>query len=280
MTEIGKINRLRIIREVDFGVYLDGAALGEILLPEKYLPKTYAIDDTLEVFIYLDSQDRLIATTETPFAQVGEFTLLKVIAVNRMGAFLDWGLSKDLLVPFREQQIRMDKGCSYIVHIYLDHKSQRIAASSRLEKFFNRDIKGIKSGQEVNLLIFKQTSLGYKAVIDNNYQGMIFKNEVFRPLKIGQKITGYIKKIREDGKIDLSLNKSGYDKIEDQAEKVLSILQKNNGYIAVSDKTAPEIIYNIFGMSKKSYKMAVGKLFRERQIIIEDNGIREIKQSK
>ena len=274
MTEIGKFNKLQIIREVDFGVYLDGEDYGEILMPKKYLPENYKVDDFVDVFVYLDSEDRIVATTEKPYAMVGEFAFLKVVAVNEFGAFLDWGLIKDLLVPFNQQKQKMEEGEFYLVYIYLDEKSERIAASSKLDKFLDKEPVDYEEGQEVNLIIDKQTNIGYKAIINNTHWGVIFKNEIFQPLTKGQKIKGYIKKIREDKKIDLSLYKKGYEKVDDSLNTILDILKENNGFIPISDKSSPETIYNMFGISKKTYKKIIGALYKKKLISIEENGIK------
>ncbi|MGM0568268.1 MAG: CvfB family protein [Elusimicrobiota bacterium] len=274
MIQIGKYNYLPVVKEVDFGVYLDGESFGEILLPSRYVPKECSVGDILDVFLYKDSEDRIIATTEKPYAEVGEFAFLKVVDVTRVGAFMDWGLAKDLLVPFAEQkEKRMEKGKYYVVRIYLDEKSERIAASAKLSKFLDNEAAGYEKGEEVDLLIYAKTDMGYQAVINNSHTGLVYKTEVFSPLKIGQKTKGFIKKIREDGKIDLCLQKPGYGKIEGIAEKILEKLKEEGGFIPLSDKSNPEIIYRKFGISKKNYKKAVGALFKKRLITISSKGI-------
>ncbi len=274
MVRIGKLNRLEVVKELDFGMYLDGGDLGEILLPRRYVPEGLKAGDTIEVFVFLDSEDRIIATTDRPYAFLGQFAQLKVVSTGTAGAFLDWGLQKDLLVPFREQKHKMEQGKSYVVFIYLDTKSSRIAASSRIERFLDKHPPGFKPGQEVSLLIYEQTDIGYKAVINNSHQGVLYKNEVFQPLAIGQTVKGYIKKVRDDSKIDLTLDKPGYEKIEDLSERILDELRRQGGFITVTDKSAPEIMYELFGMSKKTYKKAVGALYRKRLVTIEPDGIR------
>ncbi len=280
MAEIGKYNKLKVLKELDFGIYLDGEQLGEILMPRRYVPANCKPDDIIDAFIYLDSEDRLITTTEKPFAMVGEFALLRVVSVNSVGAFLDWGLSKDLLVPFREQTLTMEEGKSYVVYVYFDDESQRIVASAKLDKYLDNLPPNYGVGQEVNLLISGQTDIGYKAIINNLHWGVLYKNEVFQSLTKGQQIKGYIKKIRDDEKIDLSINKIGYDKIEDISNKILDELRKHNGFIDVTDKSAAETISKLFGVSKKSYKMAVGALYKSKQISIEPNGIKLIASIK
>jgi len=274
MLEIGKTNSLRIVKKVPFGLYLDGGESGEILMPLRYIPQDCNVDDTIDAYIYNDSEDRLIATTEIPLAQVGDFACLKVLSVNQYGAFLDWGLSKDLLVPFREQKMTMEEGKKYIVYVYLDLESKRIAATSKIEKHFNKEKPDYTEGQEVTLLIWTQTDIGYKAIIDNKFQGILYANEVFQNLERGQKLTGYIKKIRDDGKIDLTLSKSELEKIDDLTQQILTLLKENNGFLAVGDKSSAEHIYELFKESKKSFKKSIGILYKQRIITIEDEGIR------
>lgn len=273
MIEIGKYNKMRVVKEVDFGVYLDGENYGEILLPKRYVPEHCQIDDFVDVFLHLDSEDWLIATTENPFAVAGEFASLKVVAVNRVGAFLDWGLTKDLLVPFREQKHRMRENRSYIVHVYFDKKSERLCASSKLDKFLNEDIT-VKAGDEVDLLIVEETDLGFKAIINNQHWGLIFHNEVFQPIKTGDKVKGFIKKVREDKRIDLSLQKPGYAKVGGLAETVLNKIKEQGGFLAMNSKTSPDEIYDTFKVSKKNFKMALSNLYKQRLITIEDDGVR------
>jgi len=274
MAEIGKFNRLRVKKRVPFGAYLDGGELGEILLPKRYMPQRCEVDDEVEVFIYLDSEDRIIATTEKPKAIVGEFAMLQVVSVASMGAFLDWGLPKDIFVPFREQKTRMEKGKWYIVAVYFDHDSKRLVASAKIEKFLDNTIPGYSVGEEVDLLIASESDLGFNAIVNNRHTGVLYKNEVFQPLNRGDRVKGYIKKVREDDKIDLILQKPGYAKVDDNSQGILDKLKQHNGYIAVSDKSDPELIYSMFGISKKTFKKAIGGLFRDRVISIEEKGIR------
>jgi uncharacterized protein len=279
MTEIGKLNTLRVVKELDFGVYLDGAELGEILMPKRYVPENCKIDDMVEVFIYLDSEDRIIATTQMPNAMVGQFASMEVVMVNEVGAFLDWGLQKDLLVPFREQKVKMEEGKSYVVYVYFDAESNRIAASAKLDQFFDLEPAEYEEGQEVDLLIFNQTDMGFKAIVNNINEGMIYGNEVFKPLHKGQKLKGFIKKVRDDGKLDLCLQKPGFEKVDELAERILAYLQKNEGFLNVTDKTPPEVISQMFGASKKTFKKAVGALYRKKIIKLETDGIALIDES-
>ncbi len=274
MAEIGKLNTLRVVKEVDFGLYLDGGEHGEILIPKRYVPENCKPEDNIEVFIYLDSEDRIIATTEKPYIKVGEFAMLQVVAVNQMGAFLYWGLPKDLLVPFREQKQKMEEGKWYIVTAYLDPDSKRLVASAKIDKFLDNLPPDYEDGEEVDLLISGESDLGFNAIINSMHLGVLYKNEVFQPLKKGDKIKGYIKKIREDEKIDLILQKPGYQKVDDISMKIVDILKEHGGFIAITDKSDPDTIYNLFGVSKKTFKKAIGSLYKLRIISINDEGIK------
>lgn len=274
MIEIGKINSLRVVKFVDFGAYLDGYEKGEILIPKKYIPLTTQVDDILDVFIYTDSDDRIIATTEKPMAMVDEFAYLQVKSVNKVGAFLDWGLLKDLLVPFSEQKQTLEEGKSYIVRLFLDKLTDRIAATTKIDKYLNAEVPAYQPDDEVKIIIHSQTDIGYKAIVDNKFWGVLYENEVFRTLKRGQKLTAFIKKVRPDGKIDLNLDKPGFEKIDDLTERIIDKLKLNNGFIGVSDKSSPETIYGMFGASKKTFKKAIGSLFKRHLIEILDDGIR------
>ena len=274
MANIGKYNNLRVIKEVDFGVYLDGEQDGEILMPIRYVPKNCQVGDYVDVFLYLDSEDRPVATTETPYAQVGEFAMLRVKSVNKIGTFLDWGIMKDLLVPFREQKVTMTEERSYLVYIYVDEETRRIVASAKLNKFLNKSVPEYEVGQEVDLIIESETDLGYKAIINNKHWGILYENEVFEQLDKGLKIKGYIRKIRTDDKIDLSLHPLGYEKVDPIAQMILDQLKQERGFIAVSDKSDAEKVYQVFGVSKKAFKQAIGSLYKKRLITIGPDGIR------
>jgi len=273
MVEIGKTNKCRVVKLVDFGVYLDGEDWGEILMPKRYVPENCKVDDIVEVFIYLDSEDRPVATTEKPYVEVGEFAMLKVVAITKIGAFLDWGLQKDLFVPFREQKQNMEEGKSYMVYVYYDFDSDRIAGSAKLDKYLDNLPVEYKEGEKVKLIIANQTDLGYKAIINNLHWGILYKNEIFTSIKPGQKIEGYIQKIREDEKIDLSLQQAGHEKIYDLSDIILMKLRDNNGVLNISDKSPAEEIYSMFGVSKKNFKKAVGNLYKKRVIKISDKRI-------
>ncbi len=273
--KLGEYNLLEVVKEVDFGVYLDGSEDGEILLPTRYVPQGCKPGDVLNVFIYLDMDERLIATTLQPYVKVGEFACLEVAWVNQYGAFLDWGLMKDLFVPFREQKMKMLKGNSYVVHVHLDEDSYRIVASAKVEKYLSKDMPEYNAGDEVEILVWQKTDLGYKVIVDNKFGGMIFKNEIFTDVRIGMKMPAYIKQVRPDGKIDLELQKGGVKKVEDFADTLLEYIRSNGGSTPLNDKTEADVIYNTFGVSKKTFKKAVGDLYKKRLIVLEGKqGIR------
>jgi predicted RNA-binding protein (virulence factor B family) len=274
MAQIGKLNHLEVLKELDFGIYLDGGDLGEILMPKRYVPEGTMLGDFIEAFIYLDSEDRLIATTEKPLAQIEEFALLEVVSVTPVGAFLNWGLPKDLFVPFREQRKPMELGKKYLVYVYLDIDSKRIAASSKIENYLDNIPVDYDENEEVDLIIVNETDLGYNAIIDYSHLGVLYKNEVFQELNPGDRVQGYIKKIRPDGKIDLRLDKIGYEKITSFVDRIIVELQKNKGFLPLTDKSSPEEIYKTFKISKKNFKAAIGALYKKRFIALEDNGIR------
>jgi len=273
MATLGKFSTLRVVREQPLGVYLDAGNLGKVLLPRSYVPEHCQIEDRVEVFIYLDSQDTPTATTQKPYATVGDFALLTVVSVTSVGAFLDWGLPKDLLVPFREQQSKMEKGKSYLVHIYHDEISNRLVASSRIDKFIGTQLAHFREGQQVALVISGRTDIGYKAIIENAHWGVLYKSEVFQELKKGQALSGFIKKMRADGKIDLCLQKAGYTKVDSIAENIIDTLKEQGGFLPLSDKSSPEMIYKLLGISKKTYKKAIGALYKQKRITLESRGI-------
>jgi len=273
MVELGKRTTLRVLKNSDYGMFLDGDNLGEILLPKRYVTPEMKVGDDVDVMIFLDGEERVVATTEEPIAEVFEFAMLKVNSIEKVGAFLDWGVSKDLFVPFAEQRVKMEVGRKYLVYIYLDPKTERLLGSSKLEKFFDKNPLDLTPGQEVNLMIWHPTPLGYKAIIENQFEGLIYKNEVFKDLRIGDIIKGFVKNIRPDGKIDLTLEHKGYTKTDVHSEKILSLLKSAGGHLPYNDKTDPEVIYKIFGFSKKVFKMSLGKLYKERIIDISEKGI-------
>ena len=276
MVEIGTFNQLQVVKQVDFGVYLDGGELDTILLPRRYVPEGCEIGDWLDVFLYFDSDDLLIATTEKPKVQVGDCEMLTVVDINHAGAFMDWGLPKDLLVPYNEQQKPMEVGYSYVVHVFHDQNSDRIAASTKLNHHLDEETVWLKPRQQVNLLIAGRTDLGYKAVIDNKYLGLIFRADAFRPLKIGERLPGFVKNIRADGKIDLVISQSTLQGDHDLGEQIIRHLQEMGGESQVSDKSDPEEIYRLFKVSKKKYKQALGTLYKSKRILIEPGKVKLI----
>lgn len=274
MLKIGKFNLLRVTKATSFGVYLDGENYGEILLPKRYVPEGCQPESWLNVFIYLDSEDRLIATTETPRAEVGEIACLKVVAVSHFGAFLDWGLPKDLLVPRKEQATQMKEGQSYVVYIYVDDHTETIVASSRLDLFLNEFNSHFEPRQPVDMMIYERTELGYKAIIEATHLGLVYANEVFQPLHIGQRLQGYIKAIRPDQKIDLMLQLPSPVVQDALAQKILDHLQAQGGTSTFTDKSSPDDIYREFQVSKAHFKRAIGLLYKQQKIVMGKDLIR------
>ncbi len=274
MIEIGKSCTLKIVKQVEFGVYLNAHELGQVLLPNKVAPKEFEIGDSVEVFLYLDSQDMVIATTKMPKAQVGQFAYLKAVATGPYGAFLDWGLDKDLFFPFGEQHREIEVGRSYLVYIYRNSADERIVASSKVDKFLDKTPPPYCNGQEVNLIIAGTTDLGYKAIIDHAHWGVIYKNEVFKPLRFGQTTTGFIKRVRSDDKIDLILQRGAKDELDKHANSILIKLKQAGGFLPLTDKTDATIIYNELAMSKKAFKKSIGGLYKMQKITIDTDGIR------
>lgn len=271
--ELGRYNRLPVTKILDFGLYVDGDEDGEILLPKRYIPAGTKEGDVLDVFIYLDQQERLIATTQKPLAQAGEFAYLRVNWTNRHGAFLDWGLMKDLFVPFKEQREKMVRGMSYVVYCYVDEQSFRLMASARVDKFLSRETPDFLPGEEVDILVWQKTDLGYKVIAGGRYGGMLYDNEVFQPLRIGKRLKAFVKKVREDGKLDLALQKSGPEKVDNFAETLLAYVRAHDGATSFGDKSAAEDIYKTFGVSKRTFKKAVGELYKMQLISLSDQGI-------
>lgn len=271
---LGKFNQLEVVKEVDFGVYLDGGDDGEILLPTRYVPDDCQPGDMLNVFIYLDNEERLIATTLTPLVQVGEFAYLEVAWVNQFGAFLNWGLMKDLFVPFREQKMKMQVGRGYIIYAYVDEESYRIVASAKVERYLSKDMPEYKEGELVDILIWQKTDLGFKAIVNNKYSGLLYQNEIFQSIETGMRMKAYVKQVRDDAKIDLELQRGGARKVDDFAEVLLQYLEEHEGRTSIHDKSEADEIYETFGVSKKTFKKAVGELYKKRLIVLEEQGIR------
>jgi predicted RNA-binding protein (virulence factor B family) len=270
MALVGRYNSLQVVKHTNFGLYLDGAQDGEILLPNRYIPKDIPSEDEdwLNVFIYLDSDDKLIATTEKPKVQVGEFASLKVVEVNSIGIFLDWGLPKDLLLPYSEEKHPLKAGDYCVVHVYLDKHTRRITATTRLDRYLDKVPANYTVGQEVDLLVAEETAMGFKAIINNKHWGLIHKNEVFKFLRSGKQEKGFIKEVRSDGNISLSLQPVGEQLSSSLNAKILGKLRENNGVLPVSDKSDPAVISNLFGVSKGNFKKAIGALYKQGQIVI------------
>jgi uncharacterized protein len=272
MIEIGKINNLKVTSRVGSEIYLSSPASAKVLLVDKK-PAPYEIDDSLDVFVYVDTDGHLAATTTIPKALNDDVAWLEVVSVNRVGAFLDWGLPKDLLIPFSEQHQELEVGKCYLVKLFLDQQN-RLLATTKIEKFIADEGLYFKTGQKVSLLIADKTDLGVKAIVNNTHWGMLYQNELFQTVRKGQKLEGFIKQIREDYKIDLSLYQPGYAKVESLTDKILSLLKENQGFVKLTDKTPPEVIYGTFGVSKKVFKQAIGALYRKKLIILEKDGIK------
>mgnify|MGYP000648539577 FL=1 len=268
MAQVGRFNKLEVIKEVDFGVYLDGGELDSILLPQRYVPEDCEVGDWIDVFLYFDSEDLLIATTEKPRVEVGRCEMLKVIDINNAGAFMDWGLPKDLLVPYSEQLKPMEVGYSYVVYAFHDQDSDRIAASTRLQDYLAEESLWVKPRQAVDLLIAGRTDLGYKAVINDQYLGLIFRDDAFRPLKVGERLPGFIKSIRSDGKIDLVISQGTLQGDHDLGEQIIERLRASDGVSTLTDKSQPDEIYRAFKVSKKKYKQALGSLYKSKRILL------------
>lgn len=271
--ELGKFNQLEVVKQVDFGMYLDGGEEGEILLPTRYVPEDCKVGDWLNVFLYLDNEERLIATTLTPLVQVGEFACLEVSWVNQFGAFLNWGLMKDLFVPFSEQKMKMQVGNKYIIHAHIDDESFRIVASAKVDRYLSKEKAPYQPGEEVNILIWQKTDLGFKAIIENMYSGLLYDSEIFQTLHTGDMLKAYIKQVREDGKIDLILQKPGFEKVDDFSKTLYHYIADHGGRIGLNDKSPAEEIYDVFGVSKKTFKKAVGDLYKKRLILLHEDGI-------
>lgn len=276
MIKIGTINKLTIKRIRNYGAQLDGGESGEVLLPKREVPVKAQPDDEIAVFVFPDREKNLRATTKKPLATVGQFARMQVVATSPAGAYMDWGMVRELLVPLREQQARMVEGKSYIIFVFLDEQGKRITGSTKLDKFLDQGPHDYLEGDEVDLIVCDRTDLGYKAIVDNRYWGMIYKNEVFQDLQFGQQLQGYIKKLRDDAKIDLRLQQSGYQGVDEVADGILETIRNQGGEIGLTDKSPPEAIYAMFGVSKKVFKKAIGSLYKKRLLSIEPEGIKLI----
>ncbi|MBC8047384.1 MAG: GntR family transcriptional regulator [Fimbriimonadaceae bacterium] len=273
MLNIGNVNTLTILRITSVGMYLSDEENNEVLLPNKYILPEFKVGNEAEVFIYKDSEERLIATTLEPFIKLNEFAFLQVKESNQVGAFLNWGLEKDLFVPFKEQPVKMIAGKRYVVYLYLDAGTERLTASGKIYKFLDNSELEIQEDDTVDLLIYKESAMGFSAIINNKYDGLIYHNEIFQEIYVGDKIKGYIKSIREDHKIDLRLQQSGYKNIEPNSEVILKYLQMHNGFLDLNDKSDPEEISQRLSMSKKTFKKAIGGLYKQQLIELRQDGI-------
>mgnify|MGYP001101757033 FL=1 len=274
MIEIGKKNKLAILRDTSVGLFLGDEEGNDVLLPNKYVPEGYEIGDIIEVFCYLDYDERPIATTLEPYIMLGEFRLLQVAEVNEFGAFMQWGLEKHLLVPFREQREKMKEGQWYVVHCYLDVRSGRLVASNKLDKFLSNDHLDFREWDEVDLVVTRQTDLGWEVIVNEKHKGLVYFNEVFKTINIGDVLPGCVKTIRKDNKIDISLQPLGSRVLEPAANKIYSVLKEQGGYLGLHDKSSPDEIRDMMQMSKKTFKKGLGTLYKARKIKLEEDGIR------
>ena len=272
--KIGTYNQLKVLRDTSVGLFLGDDTGKEVLLPNKYVPAHAKVGKVIEVFVYTDSEDRPIATTLKPLVQLGEFACLRVKDVSKVGAFLDWGLEKDLLVPFREQKDKMKLGKSYIVYLRMDEVTERLVATAKLHKIFDKDVSELEEGMEVDLLIGEGTDIGIEVIINHRYRGMLYRNEIFQDVMFGDQGRGYIKHIREDGKVDVSLRKTGMDNLEDGAQKIMTELKANDGFLPLHDKSDPEDIQFQLEMSKKNFKRSLGTLYKKKLVVLEKDGVR------
>lgn len=271
--QAGIYHKLKAVKHVDFGIYLDGGDV-EILMPKRFVPTGVEDGDEIEVFIYHDNEGRLIATNQKPYATVGEIALLQVRDKNNQGAFLDWGLMKDIFLPLSQQKSAIRVGGKYLVYIYVDEMTGRVAATEHISRYLDNDTLTVQEGDEVDMVIWRETDIGYAVIINSKHEGLLHYNEVFKELNTGDREQGYIKSIQEDNKITVSLGKKGYKRIETEADKILRLLEENNGYLPYHDKSAPEEIYEVFGMSKKAFKMGTGSLYKQRKISFTKTGIK------
>jgi predicted RNA-binding protein (virulence factor B family) len=272
--EIGKYNEMEVLRDTSSGLFLGDDKGLDVLLPGKYIPPGTQVGDTLRVFIYRDSEDRPVATTEEPKILLHQFALLKAVMVNEFGAFLDWGLEKHLFVPYREQLLKMVEERFYLVYMYLDEQTDRLVASAKLNRFLNNDDLDLRTGDEVDLIVWTQTDLGMNVIVNNRYKGLLYANELFAQIRPGDRMKGYVKNIREDNKMDITLQKQGFENIEPNAARILDILKSNGGFLGLNDNSSPNEIASQLEISKKTFKKAIGTLYRKKLIVLEEAGIR------
>ncbi len=273
MIKIGEYNTLKVVRETSIGLYLEDGAEG-ILLPKRFVPEGTKVEDELQVYLYHDKENRIIATTQRPIGTVGEFVLLKCVTSTPQGAYLDNGLMKDLFIPKSNQVHVMIADLEYLIMIYLDNVSGRLVGTERLDPFLNNEVLTVKANDQVDLLVYRKTQIGYQMIINNRHQGLLHQNEIYREIKIGDRFKGFIKSILPGNKIDVVAGRQGFKRVEDESEKILRMLQEQEGYLPYHDKTDPDTIYSVFGMSKKTFKMTVGGLYRQKKILLEKEGIR------
>jgi predicted RNA-binding protein (virulence factor B family) len=273
MLQAGTYYILEVVKKVDFGVYLDGDG-EEVLLPKRYVPEGIEPGDTIDVFVYHDSENRLIATTDKPLAVVGDFAMMEVVNITEHGAFLKWGIMKDVFIPISQTRSRMYVGDFYLVYLYIDEKSGRVTATEKFSHFLGNDELTVAENDAVEMLIHRKTEIGYEVIINNKNIGLLYFNEVFRELEIGERVKGFVKTIREDNKIDVALGEKGYQRVAGEEGKILDLLHENDGYLPYHDKSDPEEIYKFFGMSKKTFKMIIGALYKQKKIELTKTGIR------
>ncbi|MBC7381997.1 MAG: GntR family transcriptional regulator [Bacteroidia bacterium] len=278
MIYIGKKNTLKAIRNTSVGIFLGDDEGNEVLLPNKYVPKTLGAQESIEVFVYKDSEDRIVATTLEPFLQVDEFALLRVNEVATFGVFMDWGMEKDLLVPFKEQAEKMYEGKEYVVYMYLDNETQRLVGTTRMNKILNNESVDFEVGEAVQMMVYENTQLGYFVILEGKHKGLIYHNEVYKPIMPGDILSGYIKKIKENKEIDISLQKIGFDHVSDQTDTVINYLKANNGFLQLTDNSTPEQIAAKLHISKKTFKKSIGMLYRQRLVRIEPEGVYLVEQ--
>jgi hypothetical protein len=274
MIFIGQTNELQALRLTSVGMFLGDGEGNEVLLPNKYVPETLREGEPIEVFVYTDSEDRPVATTLEPAIQLGQFGYLRVTAVTRFGAFLDWGLEKDLLVPFREQNHRLREGQWTVVYLRLDEETNRLIGTCKVNRYLETEVVRLDEGEAVDVLVYERSDLGFNVILDNRYRGLVYANEIFQPLGIGSRVRGYVRQIREDGRIDVSLQPRGYEaNVEAGTDVLLQALHKNQGYLPLTDASPPEQIYERLGLSKKTFKKALGALYRERKVRLGEDGV-------
>ena len=273
MLEIGTYTKLTVDRIKSPGAYLINDEDEDVLLPNKYVSEDLQVGDQIEVFIYLDGEERIVATTENPYIKLNDFAVLKANNVNKIGAFMDWGLEKDLFIPFREQELKIKEGSSYLVYMYFDRQTERLVGSTKLSKYLDNTDHQLQIRDRVDLIVWSSSDLGTKVIINKKHLGLLYSNEVFKKLKFGQQITGFIKKTRSDNKIDVSLEEISYKNIEPNAQKILNLVEKNNGHLKLNDKSHPDEIQDVLGISKKAFKKALGSLYKKRLVTIDRKGI-------